>query len=125
MNFKDFENNLQDLVGKTVLYESGFSYSNSKSLTLLKIEKVTKTGFRLFTMPDKLFGFDGWQKGLNSIMDMATISRCELVTEDKANVLRETWMRNKEEMQLREKVKQDIHTCTFEQLQKINQILTA
>lgn len=120
MEFKDFENNPQELIGKTVLYESGMSYSDNKRRSLIKIEKVTKTGFRLFTMPDTMFSLiDGSQKGLTGRMNMGTISRCQLVTDEEANQLREQWKRNKEEKALREKMKVKFETMTFEQLQKM------
>lgn len=90
MKFSDFENK-QDLVGKTVLYVSGISFSQSKKLSIMRIEKVTKTGFRLFLMPNVLFSFDGYQKGLNSRSDMAIISKCELITEEKVDQLRQQW----------------------------------
>ena len=120
MEFKDFENNPQELIGKTVLYISGMSYSDNKRRSLIKIEKVTKTGFRLFTMPDTMFSLiDGSQKGLTGRMNMGTISRCQLVTDEEANQLREQWKRNKEEKTLREKMKVKFETMTFEQLQKM------
>ena len=120
MEFKDFENNYEELIGKTVLYESGQSYSDKRSRSLIKIEKVTKTGFRLFSMPDALFSFiDGRQKGLTGRMYMGTISKCRLVTDDEANELREQWKRNKEERALREKMQEKLKTMTFEQLKKM------
>jgi len=120
MEFKDFENNTQELIGKTVLYESGMSYMDNKRRSLMKIEKVTKTGFRLFTMPDTMFSLiDGSQKGLTGRMNMGTISQCKLVTDEEANQLREQWKRNKEEKALREKMKVKLETMSFEQLQKM------
>ena len=120
MKFKDFENNTQELVGKTVLYESGASFSDNRSRSLMKIEKVTKTAFRLFTMPDTMFSLiDGSQKGLTGRMNMATISQCKLLTDEEANQLREQWKRNKEEKALREKMKIKLETMSFEQLQKM------
>jgi hypothetical protein len=120
MEFKDFENNTQELIGKTVLYESGMSYSDNKRRSLMKIEKVTKTGFRLFTMPNTMFSLiDGSQKGLTGRMNMGTISQCKLVTDEEVNQLREQWRRNKEEKALREKMKVKLETMSFEQLQKM------
>lgn len=121
MEFKDFENNYEELIGKTVLYERGQSYSEKKSRSLIKIEKVTKTGFRLFSMPDALFSFiDGSQKGLKGRMYMGTISKCRLVTDEEANQLREQWKRKKEEYALRNKMIEKVKTMTFEQLQKMD-----
>ena len=127
MEFKDFKNNYEELIGKTVLYESGQSYSEKRSRSLIKIEKVTKTGFRLFSMPDALFSFiDGSQKGLTGRigltgrMYMGTISKCRLVTDEEANQIREQWKRNKEERALRDKMTEKVKTMSFEQLQKMD-----
>lgn len=120
MKFQDFDNNRHKLIGKTVAYESGQSYSNRRSMSLIKIDKVTKTGFRLSTMPNTLFSFvDGSQKGLTGRMNMATISQCKLVTDEEANNLREKWKRNKEEKALRERMKLKLETMSFDQLQKM------
>ena len=120
MEFLDFKENPQDLVGKTVLYESGKTYRKHKSLYLVKIVKVTKTGFRLDSMPDFLFSLiDGRQKGLNDRMDIGTISRCSLVTDKEADELRETWGIAKKERALREKMQEKLKTMTLEQLQKM------
>ena len=73
MEFTDFENNPQNLVGKTCLYESGMAFSEKRIRSLMKIDNVTKTGFRLLTMPDILFSLiSGKQKGLNGKMNMGT-----------------------------------------------------
>lgn len=120
MEFLDFKENPQDLVGKTVLYESGKTYSKHKNLCLVKIVKVTKTGFRLDSMPDFLFSLiDGRQKGLNDRMYIGTISRCSLVTDEEADELRETWGIAKKERALREKMQEKLKTMTLEQLQKM------
>lgn len=120
MEFKDFQNNPQELIGKTVLYKNGKSYSDKYALSLHKIEKVTKTAFKISLMPDALFNFvNGSQKGLSGRMDMATISKCRLVSDEEANELRIQWKRNKEEKALREKMEVKFKTMTFEQLQKM------
>lgn len=121
MEFKDFENNYEELVGKTVLYESGQSYSNDRRRYLVKIEKVTKTGFRISSLPDALFSFvDGSQKGLNGRMYMGTISKCKLLTDEEADEIRQQWKRNREERALREKMQEKLKTMSFEQLQKMD-----
>lgn len=121
MDFKDFEGKYQELIGRTVLYESGHTYSEKRNRSLLKIQKVLKTGFRLFSMPDSLFSLiDGRQKGLNSKFDMSTISQCTLLTDDEANQLREQWKRIKAENELRNKIMEKVKSMTFEQLQKID-----
>jgi len=120
MEFKDFENNPQELIGKTVLYESGMSFSDKRTRSLMKIEKVTKTGFKLFAMPDKMFSLiNGSRKGLTGRENMGTISKCKLLTDEEANQLREKWKQNKEVKELREKMKVKLETMSFEQLQKM------
>lgn len=120
MEFKDFENNYKELIGRTVLHERGKTYSDQRTRSLAKIEKVTKTGFRIASMPDAIFSlFDGRKKGMNGRMDIGTVSRCTLVTDEEASQIREQWKRNKEERALREKMQEKLKTMTFEQLQKM------
>jgi hypothetical protein len=122
MEFKDFKNNPQELVGKYVLYESGKSYSEQRIRSIVQIGKVTKTGFRLnaISMQDMLFSLaDGWQKGLNSKMDMGTISRCTLLTDEEAENTINQWRIKKEEKALRDRMKTKLESMTFEQLQKM------
>jgi hypothetical protein len=122
MEFKDFKNNPQELVGKYVLYESGMSYSEQIRRSIVQIGKVTKTGFRLnaISMQDMLFSLaDGWQKGLNSKMDMGTISRCTLLTDEEAENTINQWRIKKEEKALRDRMKTKLESMTFEQLQKM------
>jgi hypothetical protein len=116
MKFKDFIENPQELIGKTVLYESGVSYGYKK-LQLIKIEKVTKTGFKLFSMGNEIFNLnDGCQKGLTGRSSMSTVSRCTLVTEEEAEEYRKQWKQKREEKELREKMKIKFETMSFEQL---------
>lgn len=118
MEFKDFENNPEELIGKTVLYEYG-SFNNTRR-SLINIEKVTKTGFKIFKMPDTIFSLiNGSQKGLTGRMNIGTISQCKLVTEEESNQLKKQWESNKEEKSLREKMKVKFETMTFEQLKKM------
>ena len=120
MEFKDFESNPNELIGKWVVYESGFGYSEDRSKSLRKIESVTKTGFRLSSMPDVLFNLiDGRQKGLNGRMNISVISKCKLVTDEEANQIREQWKLNKEERALREKMLEKVKTMSFEQLKQM------
>lgn len=119
MEFKDFKNNPQNLLGKTVIYESGHTYSNKISKSLHKIEKITKTGFRISAYSDALFSLiDGYQKGLNGRMDMSIISRCKLVTDEEANQLKNKWKLDKEERLLREKMQEKLKAMSLDQLKK-------
>lgn len=123
MEFKDFSDNPQELVGKTVLYESGFTYSEKRDRYLVKIEKVTKTGFKITSFPYYLFSLtEGYRKGLNRRADIGTISRCTLVTDEEADQLREEWMRKREINSLRKKMADKLATMTYDQLIKMEQL---
>ena len=121
MEFKDFENNTNDLIGKSVLYESGFSYSEKRNRSIRQITSVTKTGFKIKDH-ESLFNFNGYQKGLNGRMNMGTISKCELLTEDEANKLRLKWKAQKEENILRIEMSEKLKTMTYEQLLKMKEL---
>lgn len=120
MDFKDFIDNPNGLLGKNVLYEYGMSYSTKRSFLLVSIVKVTKTGFRIFGMPDSLFSLiDGRQKWLTGRMDMATVSQCRLLTIEEHEQIKEKWARDKEENSLRERMKIKFESMSFEQLKKM------
>ena len=123
MEFKDFITDPQALVGKTILFESGHSYSTYRNRYILKIVKVTKTGFRIATMPDLLFDLrDGYQKGLNARSDMSRISKCKLLTEEEEKDLRDQWKIKKETVALREEMEIKLKSMTLEQLKLMEKI---
>jgi len=123
MELKDFEKTPDLLIGKTVLYEYGKSYSPNLNKEIVKIEKVTKTGFKISSRPDVLFKFfDGRQKGLNGRMDVGTISRCTLISEEIAEQIKEQWKINREKKELKEKMKIKLETMTFDELKKMELI---
>jgi len=123
MEFSDFIGKEQELIGKTVLYESGFTYGGKK-YSLHKIVSVGKTGFRIFAMPDAIFSLiNGERKGLNSKMDMSTVSNCTLITEEQANEYRQQWKLKKEERILREEMKIKFDSLTIEQLKRFKTII--
>ena len=113
MNFKDFENDYSQLVGKTVLL------SNRYNSSLHKIEKVTKTGFRI-SGDSSLFRLDnGWQKGGNSW----SFSSCSLLTDEEANEYRAKWALAKEIRDIKEEVKTKLEILDIETLRKIKSII--
>ena len=79
--FVDFEP--QQLVGKYVLFEHGQTYVKNTFKIVGKIIKVTKTGFKIDVknFEDRLFDFDGHQKGLRGRQNWSTISQCVLLTD--------------------------------------------
>ena len=120
MNFEDFKDKPQELLGKMVLHESGFSYSEKLTKKLCKIQKVLATGFRISGNPDSMFRLnDGYQKGLTGRGSIGVISRCTLLTEEEAKELADKWKRDKEERELRQKMKEKVDTMTYEQLLKM------
>lgn len=75
-------------------------------------------------MPDSLFSLnDGHQKGLTGRMNIGTLSKCTLITDEEAAAYIETWKRNREEKALREEIKAKFDTFTFEQLVKMKELL--
>jgi len=123
MKFKDFENDYSQLIGKKVLYESGMIYSERLRRSIVQIQSVTKTGFRLLNMPTMIFGFDGYQKGLGGKQNMGTISKCKLLTDEEAETLRAEWKAKKELKAAREELRLKIDILTIEQLNKIRLII--
>lgn len=115
--------NTTELIGKTVVYESGKAYSQNLRKQLCKIEKVTKTGFRLEGKEDMLFDFNGHQKGLNSRMDMATISHCILVTEEEVITIKQEWKSKKEIAEMKTILKDKLETLTHSQLSEIMKVI--
>lgn len=112
-----------ELIGKTVLYQYGKSYNQNLNKALRKIEKVTSTGFRI-TKESGLFSLrDGYMKGLNGKMDAGTISKCELITEDKANELRKEWAENRTIKLFKDIISENINKISFTQLQSIVKII--
>jgi hypothetical protein len=123
MKFKDFENDYSQLIGKKVLYESGMSYSERLSRSIVQIQSVTKTGFKLLNMSTLIFGFDGHQKGLTGRQNMGTISKCKLLTDEEVESLRVEWKAKKELKAAREELRSKIDSLTIEQLNSIKSII--
>ncbi len=122
--FKDFESDYSELIDKYVLYESGVTYG-SKSKSICRITKVTKTGFKINGVEneDKIFHFDGGQKGLTGRMNIGKISNCTLLTVEEAQEISKTWKKNRQVKELRKKILAEIENIDFEKLEEINKIL--
>lgn len=104
-NFKNYESDYKQLIGKWVLYEFGRSYDREhRNRSLVKITKVTKTGFRIGNDSTALFDFDGWQKGLTGRMEMGTISNCKLLTEEEKIQISTEWIEKKKKKELIEEI---------------------
>lgn len=123
MEFKDFKPD--ELVGKTVLYEYGQTYSSSYNKAIKTIERVTKTAFEISGCPGFLFLLtSGNRKGLNSRQDMATHSVCYLITEEQANEYRKEWNTKRAIKLLRDTITEKLPDLSHEQLLAINKIVS-
>ena len=123
MKFTDFKP--EELIGKTVLFTFGHSYSG-KTRQISKITKVTKTGFKIDVtgFEDRLFSLNnGHQKGLNGRMNMSIVSYCDLITEEETQKYREEFTKNREIKQIKSLIKDKIDNLTYEQLIAIKDII--
>jgi len=125
MEFKDFENDYQKLLGLSVLYECGMSYDKKLSQYIKQIEKVTKRGFRITTLPNILFSFSGNDRSgyMKGRMGMGRISHCRLISEDERRELALSWTEEKAAKLIREDLFIKINTLTLKQLQQIQDII--
>jgi hypothetical protein len=116
----------EELVGRLVLFEYGYYATPSKLITT--ISKVTKTGFKIrnandLILDEYIFDFRGNRKGCRGNSYMTSVSNCYLITEEESLNLRKEWTRIREEKELREIITEKIPNASFEQLQKISEIL--
>ena len=119
MEFKDFKNNPQELLGKLVLYESGQTYWPALNKRICKIDKVLAKGFKISCEPTYTFNFeDGNKKGHT----VGFVSKCTLITHTEAMELSQKWDRSKEERELRQRMKAKVDTMTYEQLLKMEEL---
>jgi len=115
--------NKQDIVNRYVLYEYGKSYSENRIRKIVKVRKVTKTGFRI-EEHSGLFDFEGWQKGLDGRFDMGTISRCYLLTEEEVDNIVKIWEENKRKKALLKEIEEKLNTdLSLKVLEKINDLI--
>ena len=114
----------EQLVNHLVLYESGTSYGGT-SKRITRIVKVTKTGFRIKNrlgdnIDDGIFSLvSGHQKGLNGRQNMATISRCSLISQEEAEKLSAQWKEARESKEMRSKLTELIPKMSHSQLSAI------
>ena len=132
MEFKDFENDYSQLLNKKVVYEHGMSYNKNRNQKISIITKVCKNGFRIDGDTSMLFDFSGYQKGLTGKMNMGTISRCKLLSDAEAEILKLEWKLKKEKIKLFDEILTKLNhikcNCkitelSIGQLKQINEIL--
>lgn len=121
--FSDFEENRQELVGKWVLWEQGQSYNKKLGMSLVKIAKVIKTGFRLWKNSEDLFSFEGNKKGLTSRMDMSLISRCTLLTDNEYLETKALWIENRKRNELVKEITELLSGLSLEKLDAIKAVI--
>lgn len=113
-----------ELLGKDVLWETGHTYESSTSKWLRKIEKVTKTGYRISGQPDRLFSLrDGQEKGLQGKQNMAMISQCTVITPAEAFALCHKWAETRKKAALVTKLTTALATATLAELLACESIL--
>lgn len=120
--FGDFENDYQQLLGKIVLYESGFTHGGT-SRSILKITRVIKTGFYIGEKQIGIFAFDGQQRGLTGRQNMGTISQCTLLTTQEALAISSEWKRKKEIKLLKEEMVTAVDLMEYDQLISLKQFI--
>jgi hypothetical protein len=122
-NFRDYDGDHSQLLGKLVLHEGGSSICGT-TRSIHKIEKVLKNGFKITGMTDEIFGFiDGHQRGLNGRINMTKVSRCKLILPEEADDLRTEWKKKKEIKAIKADIQSKLDSLSLEQLQKISQII--
>lgn len=120
LKFEDYKP--KELLGKTVLYEYGSTYASRYSSRICRISKVIKSGFKIDDN-ESIFDFYGRQKGLNSRQDIATHSRCYLITDEESNELRITWRKNIEIKEMKELITKSLESLSHETLTKMVEII--
>lgn len=120
----EIDNNGYD-VGKYVLYSYGKSYSQTISKRICKIEKNLKSGFKISNDKNIFNYFDGTQRGLGNRMDIGTISRCEVISEEVATSLRKAWAIENKKIKIKSEIIEMFgkNTMDLDQLRRIKEIM--
>ena len=118
----------EELIGKRVLWENGMTYDTSCREYLRTISKVTKTGFKISNNEGKeeqpLFSLDsGYQKGLNSRMDVGHHSQCHIITEEEEQDIKTKWRIDAVMKELKKFIKEQVDTLSENQLKAIKSII--
>ena len=117
MEFRDFENNPKELIGKRVLISGKYSKS------IGTISRLTKTSFAVKignTEIDSLFDL---ANGIIRSSDKRNSTKAILLSLEKEEVIKKEWKENLERKNLTEKFNQKINSLTIEQITKINEII--
>lgn len=90
----------KELVGKQVLHSYGLTYKKKLSRVIRTIVKVTPGGHIKISKSDIAFKQDGYARGLNSKMDMATVSKIELISDEERKILVAEFKENNEKIEI-------------------------
>ena len=128
MEFSDFKDNPNGLIGQYVLWTSGSIHSPDRSIS--RINKVTKTSFKIEGNENSFNISNGYKKGGDTgRSSWGFTNRCELISEEKANQLLITWRENKAKRVLMNEIMdffkspENREKLTIEQLGGIGKIL--
>jgi len=117
MNFEDFKNDPQKLLNNFVLFEQGMSYDSNTYKAIKKIEKITKTGFRISNYSGLFDIHDGYLKGRS----IGVITNCKLLTEEEVIKLKVEWTLKKDIKTKKTEIENQIKNLN--DIEKINKIL--
>lgn len=119
MDFNLFKDNYNQLLGVEVCVTSSQGYRAIK-----KIVKVTGTGFRVEGELDKLFSFQGTEKGgQGDKWSSISKSHCELLSPVEATALREEFLITNRSRKIREHITTNLNKFTYDQLLAIFEII--
>ena len=111
----EFKENPEELLGQSVLITShSIGYKNHE---ISRINKITKTGFRVEFYPDKMYSLiDGSIKRAHSRMNTGSGETCTVISEEEAEELKKKWETHK--------IKQEKVTFVIENItrQSVNKI---
>ena len=120
MNFSDFKDNPQDLVGRNVLYQYG-SINGSTIKELNTIVSVNKKGFIIEKHLEKTFSFDDGQE--KKKLTGLSFSKCTLISLQERDEYIRIWKEYKNSKVLRTKIIEKLESISFAKLKEIEAII--
>lgn len=117
MEFKDFIDNPKELIGKQIIYISGYS----KKLSV--ISGVKKRHFILKTIPGNFRLLDGGEVVASGRQNWGTGGRCKLITDWEADNYRKLFKEQNQSAKWREEITKALPELSYETLEKIAQLI--
>lgn len=118
-NFRDYTK--EQLIGKLILHEHSTTGTSRNRIS--KIVKVGKASFHIEGDENSFSLINGGQKGLSGTTNYGVHSQCSLITQEEANQLRGTWMINRENREMREKIAKSFDGLSHQQLKRMVEII--